>query len=82
VSPLIADPEPRVVAAYSLFGPAGNGPLAPRSPRVPDRPGRLSARALGAGDKPDWNRIQELLAQVETLNREGPHEAAQTGHVH
>lgn len=79
-SPLIADPEPRVVAAYSLFGPAGNG--ATRSPDhlefLIDRDGYLRAR-WAPGDKPDWNRIQELLAQVETLNREGPHEAA---HVH
>jgi putative copper resistance protein D len=82
-SSLIADPEPRVVAAYSLFSPAGNG--AARSPDhlefLIDREGYLRARWT-PGDKPDWNRIPELLAQVETLNREGPHEAVQAGHEH
>ena len=34
------------------------------------------------GDAPDWRRIPELLAQVETLKREGPHGAGNAGHVH
>jgi putative copper resistance protein D len=80
---LIADPEPSVVTAYALFLPSAEG--APRNPDhvefLVDRDGFLRAR-WAPGDKPDWNRLQELLAQVETLNREGRHEAAQAGHVH
>lgn len=83
VTSLVAHLEPRVVAAYSLFGPAGSG-----SDRLPDhieflidREGYLRAR-WAPGDTPDWYRIAELLAQVETLNREGPHQVARAGHVH
>jgi putative copper resistance protein D len=46
-----------------------------------DRDGYLRAR-WAPGDGPDWSRMPELLAQVETLRLEGPHEAAHAGHVH
>jgi putative copper resistance protein D len=46
-----------------------------------DRDGYLRAR-WAPGDGPDWSRMPELLAQVETLKLEGPHEAAHSGHVH
>jgi putative copper resistance protein D len=79
-SSLIADPEPRVVAAFSLFRPAASA-AADHFEFLVDRDGYLRAR-WAPGDTPDWRRIPELLAQVETLKREGPHEAAHAAHVH
>jgi putative copper export protein/mono/diheme cytochrome c family protein/peroxiredoxin len=77
---LIADPEPQVVAAYSLFRPTGRA-ASDHFEFLVDRDGFLRARWT-PGDTPDWGRIQELLAQVETLKREGPHEAVHAGHDH
>jgi putative copper resistance protein D len=79
-SPLIADPEPRVVAAYSLFRPAAAA-ASDHFEFLVDRDGYLRAR-WAPGDEPDWNRIPELVAQVKTLNREGAHQAEASGHVH
>lgn len=79
-SSLIANPEPRVVAVYSLFRPAADA-AADHFEVLVDRDGYLRAR-WAPGDTPDWGRIPELLAQVGTLNREGPHEAGHAGHVH
>jgi putative copper resistance protein D len=79
-SPLIANPEPRVVAAYSLFRPAASA-ASDHFEFLVDRDGYLRAR-WAPGDTPDWSRIPELLAQVQTLSREGPHEAAHAAHDH
>jgi putative copper resistance protein D len=46
-----------------------------------DRDGYLRAR-WAPGETPDWSRMPELLAQIETLRREGPHRAAPAGHAH
>ena len=80
VSSVIADPEPGVVAAYSLFRPTATA-ASDHFEFLIDRDGYLRAR-WAPGDTPDWGSIPELLAQVETLKREGPHEAAQAGHTH
>jgi putative copper resistance protein D len=79
-SALIADPEPRVVAAYSLFRPAASA-ASDHFEFLVDRDGYLRAR-WAPGDTPDWSRIPELLAQIETLKREGPHEAERAAHEH
>jgi len=79
-SSLIADPEPGVVAAYSLFRPTATA-ASDHFELLVDRDGYLRAR-WAPGDTPDWSSIPELLAQVETLKREGPHEAAAAGHAH
>jgi len=79
-SALIADPEPRVVAAYSMFRPTGPA-ASDHFELLVDRDGYLRAR-WAPGDGPDWSRIPELLAQVETLNREGRREAARAAHGH
>ena len=76
-APLIADPEPRVVAAYALFRTG----TPDHTEFLIDRDGYLRARWT-PGDTPDWNRMPELLAQVEALKREGPHENAPAAHVH
>jgi putative copper resistance protein D len=80
ISSLIADPEPGVVAAYSLFRPVATA-ASDHFELLVDRDGYLRAR-WAPGDTPDWSSIPELLAQVETLKREGPHEAAHSGHAH
>ena len=80
VSSLIADPEPGVVAAYSMFRPAASA-AADHFEFLVDRDGYLRAR-WAPGDTPDWSRIPDLLEQVETLKREGPHDVAHAGHVH
>ena len=77
---LIADPEPRVVAAYSLFRPTAAA-ASDHFELLVDRDGYLRAR-WAPGDTPDWGRFPELLAQVDALKREGPHDAAQAEHVH
>jgi copper resistance protein D len=79
-STLITDPEPRVVAVYSLFRPTASA-ASDHFEFLVDRDGYLRAR-WAPGDTPDWSSIPELLAQVETLNREGPHEAAHAEHAH
>jgi copper resistance protein D len=80
ISSVIANPEPSVVAAYSLFRSAASA-ASDHFEFLVDREGYLRAR-WAPGDKPDWNHIPELLEQVATLNREGPHEVAHAGHVH
>jgi len=77
---LVADPDPRVVAAYSMFRPTGPA-ASDHFELLVDRDGYLRAR-WAPGDGPDWSRMPELLAEVETLKREGPHGAAHSGHVH
>lgn len=77
---LVADPDPRVVAAYSMFRPTGRAD-SDHFEFLVDRDGYLRAR-WAPGDGPDWSRMPELLAQVETLKLEGPHEAAHSAHVH
>lgn len=79
-SALIADPEPRVVAVYSLFRPAASA-ASEHFEFLVDRDGYLRAR-WAPGDIPDWSGIPELLAQVETLRRGGPHENAPAAHAH
>ena len=75
---LLADPEPQVAAAYALFrGAAGGDDLE----FLIDREGYLRAR-WRPGEEPDWSRIPELLGQIETLDREGPHGSAPAEHVH
>lgn len=77
---LVADPDPRVVAAYSMFRPTGPA-ASDHFELLVDRDGYLRAR-WAPGDGPDWSRMPELLAEVETLKRQGPHGAAHSGHVH
>lgn len=77
---LVADPDPRVVAAYSMFRPTAPS-ASDHFEFLVDRDGYLRAR-WAPGDGPDWSRTPELLEQIETLKREGPHEAARTLHVH
>ncbi|HET7766079.1 MAG TPA: copper homeostasis membrane protein CopD [Burkholderiales bacterium] len=79
ISPVIADPEPEVVAAYSLFRPGAKA-ASEHFEFLIDRDGYLRAR-WAPGDTPDWSRMPELLAQVEALKREGPHENA-PAHAH
>jgi putative copper resistance protein D len=81
--PTIADPDPRVAAAYALFsGTASREPGAVDDIEfLIDREGYLRAR-WSPGDQPDWSRLPELLQQVETLNREPPHARASEAHVH
>jgi len=82
---MIADREPQVAAAYALF----RGTAAPITDEVEflvDRGGYLRARWT-PGEKPDWNRISDLIEQVGVLNREAPHtpsggEHAHAAHVH
>jgi hypothetical protein len=77
---MIADPEPQVAAAYALF----RGTPAPITEEVEflvDRDGYLRARWT-PGEKPDWNRIPELIEQVEILNRENPHTPSSGEHAH
>jgi putative copper resistance protein D len=75
---LLADPEPAVVAAYALFS---QRPSPDHVEFLIDRDGFLRARWT-PGDEPDWSRMPELLAQVEALRREGPHQDAHAGHAH
>ena len=80
---ILANPDPNVVAAYSVFSPA------PQTARgaaehyefLIDRQGYLRARwspRAGAG----WNRIFELLRQVEVLQYEKRRLVPQPQHVH
>jgi putative copper resistance protein D len=80
---MIADPDSRVAAAYALFRRTENGvpPVPDHIEFLIDRDGYLRARWT-PGEKPDWSRIPELLAQIEMLDREGPHESAPAEHVH
>jgi putative copper resistance protein D len=77
---LLADPDPRVVEAYSMFRPTGPA-ASDHFELLVDRDGYLRAR-WAPGDGPDWSRMPELLAQVEALKLEGPHGAAYSGHGH
>jgi len=83
---MIADPEPQVAAAYALFRGAPAPGISNEIEFLVDRGGYLRARWT-PGEKPDWNRIPELLEQVDILNREAPHalsggEHAHAAHVH
>jgi peroxiredoxin len=80
---MIADPDSRVAAAYALFRRTENGvpPVPDHIEFLIDRDGYLRGRWT-PGEKPDWSRIPELLAQIEMLDREGPHESAPAEHVH
>jgi len=69
-------PGARIAAAYALFGGAGDD-----VEFLIDRDGTLRARWT-PGESPDWRRIPELLAQLDVLRREGPHESAPAEHVH
>jgi mono/diheme cytochrome c family protein/uncharacterized membrane protein len=80
ISSVIADPEPGVVAAYTLFRPSATA-ASDHFELLVDRDGYLRAR-WAPGETPDWSRMPELLAQIETLRREGPHRAAPAGHAH
>jgi putative copper resistance protein D len=80
-SSLIADPEPRVAAAYSLLLLGEEKAARDHVEFLIDRDGYVRAR-WAPGDTPDWSRIPELLAQVDTLKREGPHETAPAAHTH
>jgi putative copper resistance protein D len=77
---LLADPDPRVVEAYSMFRPTGPA-ASDHFELLVDRDGYLRAR-WAPGDGPDWSRMPELLAQIEALKLEGPHGTAYSGHVH
>jgi copper resistance protein D len=77
---LIADPEPRVVEAYSLFRPAASA-AADHFEFLVDQDGYLRAR-WAPGDTPDWSRLPQLLAQIGKLERAAPREASPAAHVH
>ncbi|HKW38994.1 MAG TPA: hypothetical protein VJO54_14440, partial [Burkholderiales bacterium] len=74
-------PDPRVAAAYALFLRGEEAKARDHVEFLIDRDGYLRAR-WAPGDTPDWSRMPELLAQVETLRREGPHENAPAAHAH
>ena len=80
---MIAEPDSRVAAAYALFRRTANGvpPVPDHIEFLIDRDGNLRARWT-PGEKPDWSRIPELLAQIEMLDREGAHKSAPAEHVH
>jgi putative copper resistance protein D len=78
--PVLSDPDPRVAAAYALFQPEERT-AKDHLEFLIDRDGYLRAR-WAPGDTPDWGRIPELLAQIRSLNREGPHSAAPAEHSH
>ena len=80
---ILANPDPNVVAAYSLFGRAAE--TAQQAPEhfefLIDRQGYIRARwspRAGAG----WNRIFEFLRQVEVLQYDKRRPAPQAQHVH
>lgn len=75
---ILANADPRVVVAYGIFNPA----LRSRHTELLiDRQGYLRARwRLAAGE--GWNRIPELLRQVELLHDEKPRAMSQRTHAH
>jgi alkyl hydroperoxide reductase subunit AhpC len=80
---ILANPDPNVVAAYGLFSPA------PQTARhtaehfefLIDRQGNIRARWSPAAPQ-GWNRIFELLRQVEVLQYEKRSPVPQPQHVH
>jgi len=64
---LLANPDPRVAAVYALFLRGESG-TRDHVEFLIDRDGYLRARWT-PGDTPDWNRMPELLAQVEAPRR-------------
>ena len=80
LAPLVANPDPSVVAAYALFR-GDEGAARDHVEFLIDRDGYLRARWT-PGDTPDWSRMPELLAQIEALKLEGPHENPPAAHVH
>lgn len=80
---MIADPDPHVATAYALFRRTPNGvpPVPDHIEFLVDRQGYLRARWT-PGEKPDWSRIPDLLAQIAILNREAPRAPARDAHVH
>jgi copper resistance protein D len=82
---ILADANPDVVAAYTLFRrvPTGEGVLpVPRHMEfLIDRAGYLRARWLPSEEK-GWSDLAALRREIETLNKEPPREPAPEGHVH
>ncbi|HYB10908.1 MAG TPA: copper homeostasis membrane protein CopD [Alphaproteobacteria bacterium] len=82
---ILADANPDVVAAYTLFRrvPTGEGVLpVPRHMEfLIDRAGYLRARWLPSEEK-GWSDVAILRREIETLNKEPPREPAPEGHVH
>jgi len=78
-----ADPDPEVILVYSLFARPTADAERPTydAEFLVDRQGYLRSRWT-PGESPDWNRIPELLRQIEILNRENPRPAAYERHVH
>jgi putative copper export protein/mono/diheme cytochrome c family protein/peroxiredoxin len=84
-SAILADADPDVVAAYTLFRrvPTGEGvlPVPPHMEFLIDRAGYLRARWLPSEEK-GWSSLTALRREIETLDAEPPREPAPEGHVH
>jgi putative copper resistance protein D len=75
---ILADPDPRIAAAYALF--ARKGAAEPVEFLI-DRQGWLRARWT-PGAEPGWNSIAALVQQAGILSREPQRARAPARHVH
>jgi putative copper export protein/mono/diheme cytochrome c family protein/peroxiredoxin len=75
LAPILALYEPGLVATYTLFGRTASAervlPIPTHLEFLIDRYGDLRARWLGF-EKPGWDRMPDLLWQIQVLNREKP----------
>lgn len=82
---IVADRDSRVVAAYTMFRRTGEVDPEPRAPKhiefLIDRQGYLRARWAPSGTR-GWDRIPELLRQVNILKKERPRSLGARSHKH
>lgn len=82
---ILADPDSRVVAAYTMFSRTGEVQRVPRVPEhiefLIDRQGYLRARWAPSGTR-GWHRIPELLREVSILTHEKPRSLEAQIHMH
>jgi putative copper resistance protein D len=82
---MLAEPDPALVAAYSMFTRTIVGPP-PSPPRhvefLIDRQGYIRARTVRGAGGPGWMPIPELLKQAVLLNKETGRAAAPRRHAH